>query len=273
MDRPRFFASSQHHLKIPKKNFYYTPSSCLLKKHLASELVPFSSFDLGVLDSISQLADSKMAVVKSLPGVKISVYSSGQKLKEYRIKKGSPGSHVDKGKSVSRLIKAATDAEFSFRVHVSNSYQLACPTLLFSLYVDGMSVGGVLCGEYELIHGSWTKHVEGVKQPTEKRNVVGLRKFTFSELATGKHHYLDCCNLLTAAEESIDSERLTRDRQSVLRIGELRVLVHRCSSFYALHRRPVDLTSELPTISEKAWEKREISHGTTYAWYISCIEV
>jgi len=140
------------------------------------------------------------------------------------------------------------------------------------MYVDGMSVGGVLCSEYELIHGSWTKHVEGVKQPTEKRNVVGLRKFTFSELATGKHHSLDCCNLLTTAEDSIDSERLTRDGQYVLRIGELRIQVHRCSSFYTLPRGPVDLTSELPTISENALEKREISHGTTYAWYINCIK-
>jgi hypothetical protein len=214
-----------------------------------------------------------MAVVRSLPGVKISVYSGGQKLKEYRVKKGPPRSHVNKGKSVSRLIEAATDAEFSFRVHVSNPYQLDCPTLLFSVYVDGMSVGGVLCGEYELIHGSWTKHVEGVKQPTEKRNVVGLRKFTFSELVTGKHHSLDFCNLLTAAEDSIDSEKLIRDRQSVLRIGELRVQVHRCSSFYTLPRGPVDLTSELPTISEKALEKREISHGTTYAWYINCTKL
>lgn len=213
-----------------------------------------------------------MAVVQSLPGVKISVYSGGQKLKEYRIKKGPPRSHVDKSKSVSRLIKAATGAEFSFRVHVSNPYQLDCPTLLFNMYVDGISVGGVLCGEYELIHGSWIKHVEGVKQPTEKRNVVGLRKFTFSGLATDKHHSLDCCNLLTAADESIDSERLTRDRQSVFRIGELQVQVHRCPSFYTLPRGPVDLTSELPTISGKALEKREISHRTTYAWYINCIK-
>lgn len=128
-----------------------------------------------------------MAVVKTLPGVKITVWSDGKQLKEYRSKTGPLGDPINK--TVSRFIEATTDKEFSFKIHVSDSYQLDGPNLLFDLYVDGVSVGGVLCGEYELIHGSWTKEVEGVKQPTEKRNVVGLRKFVFSELFTGKHPY------------------------------------------------------------------------------------
>lgn len=128
-----------------------------------------------------------MAVVKTLPGVKITIWSDGQQLKEYKGKARPPGGPVDK--TVSRFIKATTDKEFSFKIRVSESYRLDGPNLLFHLYVDGVSVGGVLCGEYELIHGSWGKEVEGVKQPTEKRNVVGLRKFRFSELVIGKHSY------------------------------------------------------------------------------------
>lgn len=123
-----------------------------------------------------------MAVVKTLPGVKITIWSGGQKLKEYKSKTGLPGGPTNQ--TVSRFIEATTDKEFSFNIRVSKSYQLDDPNLLFNLHVDGLSVGGVLCSEYELIHGSWTKEVEGVKQPTEKRNVVGLRKFIFSELVT-----------------------------------------------------------------------------------------
>jgi hypothetical protein len=126
-----------------------------------------------------------MAVAKSLPGVKVTVWSNGKQLKEYRNKTGSLGGPV--AKSVARFIEATSDTEFSFKIWVSSSFLLDCPNLLFNVYADGVSVGGVLCGEYELIHGSWTKEVEGIKQPTEKRNVTGLQKFRFSELVSGKY--------------------------------------------------------------------------------------
>jgi len=124
-----------------------------------------------------------MAIVKSLPGVKITICSEGKKLKEYKFRMELPRRSVEK--AVSRFIEAPTNAEFSIKIRVSGSYQLDCPNLLFNIYVDGVSVGGVLCGEYELIHGGWTKNIEGVKQPTEK-HVVGFHKFRFSELVIGK---------------------------------------------------------------------------------------
>lgn len=126
-----------------------------------------------------------MAIAKTLPGVKITVWSDGQQLTEHKNIAGYHGGPI--GKVVAKFIEATTDMEFLFKIRVSKSYQLDCPNLLFNFYVDGVSVGGVLCGEYELLHGSWTKKVEGVKQPTEKRNIVGLRKFRFSELVAGKH--------------------------------------------------------------------------------------
>jgi hypothetical protein len=128
-----------------------------------------------------------MAVVETLPGVKITIWSNGKQMKEYKNKTGSPRGPVKK--SVTRSVEATTNTEFSFKICVADSLQLDCPNLLFNMYVDGVSVGGVLCSEYELLHGKWTKEVEGVKQPTEKRNVIGLRKFMFSELVTGKHPF------------------------------------------------------------------------------------
>lgn len=125
-----------------------------------------------------------MAVVKSLPGVKIVICSGEKKLREYKFKTGLSKQSVEK--SVRRLIETSTDAEFSIKICVVDTYQLDSPNLLFNIYIDGISVGGVLCGEYELLHGSWTRKVEGIKQPTEKRNIVGLCKFRFSELVISK---------------------------------------------------------------------------------------
>jgi hypothetical protein len=130
-----------------------------------------------------------MAVVKSLPGVKITIWSDDRQLTEYRCKTELPGDTADS--FVSRFIEATTEAEFYFKIYVSENYQLDSPNLLFDIYVDGKSVGGVVCGEYELITGKWTKKVEGVKQPTEKRNIVGLRKFKLSELIIGKVHFIE----------------------------------------------------------------------------------
>jgi len=87
-----------------------------------------------------------MAVAKSLSGVKITVWSNGKQLKEYKNKIRSIGGPVVKW--FARFTEANTDTEFSFKIWVSSSFQLDCPNLLFSMYVDGVSVSGTLHGEY-----------------------------------------------------------------------------------------------------------------------------
>jgi hypothetical protein len=123
-----------------------------------------------------------MAILKGLTGIRVTILSAGKKLDEH--KKIEPrGAFCNR--TVSKYIESTTDAEFSFKLRVSEGYQLDCPTLLFTIYVDGQSIGGRLCGAYEPIYGGWTKEIEGIKLPTDKRNVVDLRKFRFSELMAG----------------------------------------------------------------------------------------
>ena len=66
-----------------------------------------------------------MAVVKTLPGVKIIIWSSGKQLKEYKNKTGSTGGPIEE--SVARFIEAITDTGFSFKICVADSFQLDCP--------------------------------------------------------------------------------------------------------------------------------------------------
>jgi hypothetical protein len=72
-----------------------------------------------------------------------------------------------------------------------------------------------------------------------------------------------CECLLTLTDDGTDPAKTATDKLSALRLGELQVQVHRCSSFYAPPRGPVDAESDLPAISEKALVKREVTHGAT----------
>lgn len=128
-----------------------------------------------------------MAIIDSLLGVEVSVWSDGAKLPEY----DGQDDEVRQSwrhKTVSRYIESETDAEFFFKLKVGKPYKHDCDELGFAIILDGCeeNVDSILCSpdnleeddEWEFdVHGVETYDVEGAK----------LKKFKFSKLHISRY--------------------------------------------------------------------------------------
>lgn len=136
-----------------------------------------------------------MAVLDSLPGVEVTIWSEGSKLKEY----DDDGDQVRqswKHKTVSKYIESETDAAFYFKLQVGKPYEHDCDELGFAIILDGCeeNIDSHLCcsddldddGEWELdVHGVETHDAEGAK----------IKRFRFAKLHKSRYHisHLDIC--------------------------------------------------------------------------------
>jgi hypothetical protein len=84
-------------------------------------------------------------------------------------------------KTISKYIESVTDAEFSIRFKVSDSYKFDCDFLAFTIVIDGQTViRSWLSDMQQLVE------VKGVKQPHTDAKYANLHKFKFTNITTGK---------------------------------------------------------------------------------------
>jgi hypothetical protein len=130
-----------------------------------------------------------MAILDSLQGVEVTVWSEGSKLTEYpddddEVKRSW------KHKTVSNYIESITGAEFFFRLRVGEPYEHDCDELGFSIILDGSeeNIDSILCSPDDLEGGSrWEFDVHGVE--TYDAEGAKLKRFKFSKLRTSKYPF------------------------------------------------------------------------------------
>lgn len=127
-----------------------------------------------------------MAILDSLEGVEVCVWSRGSKLTEYHDDEDEvrrSWSH----KTMSNYIESVTDAEFFIRLKVGQSYEHDCDELGFSIIMDGCEedIDKILCGRDDLVDDDWEYDAHGV----ENHDAEGakLQRFRFSKLLTSKY--------------------------------------------------------------------------------------
>jgi hypothetical protein len=125
-----------------------------------------------------------MAILDSLLGVEVTIWSNGSRLEEYDDDEDEVRQKW-KHKTVSKYIESKTNAEFFFRLQARRPYEHDCDELGFAIILDGCeeNVDSHLCSPENLkddeewkcdVHGDETYDPEGAK----------LKKFKFSKLHT-----------------------------------------------------------------------------------------
>lgn len=121
-----------------------------------------------------------MAVLEFVPGIEVTVCIDGEPLQEYE----DEGAEDD-DKSIIRYIEATSDKAFALELRVGPPYVFDCPTLGFTVHVDGKEANSPLLEKkVYLLNKTWTYLVDGVNSRERGRNVI--RAFKFSELKTSK---------------------------------------------------------------------------------------
>lgn len=127
-----------------------------------------------------------MAIIESLLGVEVTIWSNGSKLAEY-------DDHEDevrpkwKHKTVSKYIECDTDVEFFFKLKVGEPYEHDCDELGFSIVLDGCeeNVDSHLCSPGDLEEDDeWEYDVHGVE--IHDAEGAKLKRFRFSKLYTSR---------------------------------------------------------------------------------------
>jgi hypothetical protein len=128
-----------------------------------------------------------MAILESLLGVEVTIWSNGSQLAEY-------DDHDDeviqkwKHKTVSKYIESKSDAEFFFKLKVGKPYEHDCDELGFAIILDGCeeNVDRHLCSPDSLEdNDEWEFDVHGVE--THDAEGAKLKKFRFSKLHTSMY--------------------------------------------------------------------------------------
>jgi hypothetical protein len=127
-----------------------------------------------------------MAILDSLPGVSVAIWSNGSKLTEYddlddEVKPSW------RHKTTSKYVESESDAEFFFNLQVGYPYEHDCDDLGFFIYIDGCEESdGHLCGRNELDEdGEWETDVRGIEIWDAEGPKV--KKFRFSNLNKSKY--------------------------------------------------------------------------------------
>jgi hypothetical protein len=132
-----------------------------------------------------------MAILHSLPGVEVTVWSKESRLEECHDFEDEVKPSLEH-KTVSKYIQSETDAEFYFVLKVGEPYEHDCDELGFFIILDGceVDVDGHLCSPGELAEEyEWEREVRGM----EMQDAEGARvkKFRFSKVHKSKsliHH-------------------------------------------------------------------------------------
>jgi hypothetical protein len=111
-----------------------------------------------------------MAVIPDLLGLEITVCVDGTPLTEYEddeprgqalsvTREGIPA-----GKSISKYIESETDREFAIDLTISNPFKLDCPSLGFSLLIDGVRVAKTIFrGSHHGLDKPWSCFMDGIR--------------------------------------------------------------------------------------------------------------
>jgi hypothetical protein len=121
-----------------------------------------------------------MAILGSLPSIEVTVWSGGDQLTEY----DPPGDEThQQDKTVTKYIESVDDAEFFFKVEVSDLYMFGQHSLNVKYAADGFGFGGSILSRSRPV-----KKILGARAATlgEKKRTEDLFKFKFSALTIGK---------------------------------------------------------------------------------------
>jgi len=189
-----------------------------------------------------------MAVIESVPGIKVTIESNGATLPEYGDAEGS----INKQDKVSStFVECLSDSEFSISAEVNPLFNMGseAQSLAFQYIVDGKTIGHHSVHR-ERLRTRW-KHVcsKGIERvsPTE----VMKKKLKFA--------------VIQKVDDG-DETRIRADAQKVKGVGEILVHVHRTSK--SLKRRvfvpKVRLESSTKEVAEKALKGKALSHGVEF---------
>jgi hypothetical protein len=111
-----------------------------------------------------------MAVIPDLLSLEITVCVNGTPLTEYEDDEpqGQTLSVTHEGipavKSISKYIESETNREFAIGITISSTFKLDCPSLGFSLLIDGVRVAKTISrGSYNGLDKPWSCFMDGIR--------------------------------------------------------------------------------------------------------------
>jgi hypothetical protein len=201
-----------------------------------------------------------MAILDSLLGVEVEIWSDGSKLTEYD-DLGDKVRQSWKHKTVSKYIESESDAEFFFRLKVGKPYEHDCDELGFSIILDGCeeNVDSHLCSPENLEDGEWEYDVHGVE--TYDAEGAKLKRFKFSKLRTSWYSIRHLHKILISIADGETRYLTDREIEDIKKIGQIEVRVHQLQHCRSVKPKPKQLRGALDTIPEKFLGGQAISHS------------
>lgn len=136
----------------------------------------------------------KMAIIRELPGVKVTVEVDGQEALEYDDPDGLESDHNRKNSRwrAFKYVESKDDTFFTVKYEVDRMHYWAAPdhSLSFFVYVDGKHMDDILCeaAYFQPFRPdyAWKHTVYGARRSSSSTGMERLSKFKFSKVTTGQ---------------------------------------------------------------------------------------
>ncbi|KAI9730149.1 MAG: hypothetical protein M1818_008243 [Claussenomyces sp. TS43310] len=185
-----------------------------------------------------------MAVLDSIPGIKVCIRVAGEELREYEPKHDRVEGPLAE-KTVIKYIEAVSDAEFDIKISVDKSYKMNCHHITFDIYIDGKAVRSPTCKASRLHRHHWSRITEGLEELGSTGGNF-LKKFRFASI-----------KLVDPTETGVDPTLLSD-------VGTIKVEVFRKKKGHVIPRKARQDSFEKGTagLCEKDLKGKALSHST-----------
>ena len=210
-----------------------------------------------------------MAILDLVPGLEVTVCVDDHPLEEYNDDEeveAQPGEAFQHqaSRTVSKYVESITDKEFEIRCNVTSAFNMDCPTLFFTVFVDGAKLVSRLI-RYKTLAASQLSYAETIKGIDLNINGrLAVKPFKFSEIKTSSvFTQLSNLVLIWIATDDAKLDSIKRDSKLVKSIGEISLWVYRKSEAVRSkiqNPRPGSGTEVVSEVHEKALKGQAKSH-------------
>ncbi|KAH7391271.1 hypothetical protein BKA64DRAFT_710180 [Cadophora sp. MPI-SDFR-AT-0126] len=201
-----------------------------------------------------------MAVLATLPGIRVTICVDGDMLKEYPaentpIKHDNPAviSHQESC-TVTKFVEATTGQSFTINIAVNEPFEMTSPSVMFHVFADGQIIRKPLMMACAYKNLEWKRIVEGLPAQVNgsKSTILPLR---FSKIAYGM------------AGDDIPKTSIDNHVEIIGKVGEIVVKMYRANSTRTGGLTPSKFAQtdfDTTKYHTKAVVKNSQSHGVSF---------